>query len=247
MTSKCLYDKKKCSQRASNIPIFYLLWGVVMSTLVFFIIGIMTLVAGYNPRILTDSTYKYVQANVIGYGQEDVKCYYQCNCRSVCKPSHPNCKYPWQRERICDSCSNPCKNAWVVLSISPPGPSYVFNGFGSVGNEPLSDLQTRYPINSTIEAYYWSKTLSNGQPYVTIVYGDTMAQSINCFIAGFFFVGLGILMWLVFGILCIFYCFGLKAISHEPDIQTENNTKCNMQKCDEKCDKTCKNVDLDII
>ena len=192
---------KECSK---NMPIGWLLPVAVMGSLVSFMIGIPLLVAGYNPQVLTDSKYTYVRSNVVGYVEKDAKCYFQCNCRLECRPSRPNCRNSWEKQRVCDSCSNPCKSAWVVYSIIPPGPTYSFNAFGAVDPDPLPNLQMQYPLNSTMGVYYYLSTFSDGQTYQSVVYGDTMATAINCFIAGFVFIGLGVSIWLIFFILLIF-------------------------------------------
>lgn len=201
------YLKDRLKNCSRNIPIGCALVTTCTIVIICFIISLFLLVVGYNPRVLTESQYKLVTANVIGYGQENVNCYYKCNCRRVCRPSKPNCKNSWEKQTICDTCSNPCINAWVIYSVMPPGPSYVFNAFNKIdSNSPIPYLKETYPFNSTISAYYYTMTSDSGTIFEYVVYGDKMNTSINCFIAGFFFVGLASLAILVYISLLIFYC-----------------------------------------
>jgi hypothetical protein len=185
-------DKVMNSKVVHNIFVI-----MVVSCTICFLIGVPILIFGYTPRVLTDNQYQSVKAIVVGYGEESLTCYNFCNCRSECPGNRPNC-YSWQKHTICDSCAYPCMNAWVVFSVIPPGPSFTFNAFNLLGPTgwPLAYLQRTYQLNSTIGGYYSSSSHS-------VVYGDTLNTSINCFIAGFVFTGLGFLILLCILIFCI--------------------------------------------
>ena len=203
MLSSKIEKVKNCSR---NIPIKNVGTITFVITFICFFISVPILVAGYNPRVLTESKYQYVVANVIGYSQESVDCTYACNCRLVCSASRPNCKNSWEKHRVCDTCRTPCQNGWVIYSVLPPGPSYVFNAFYSVSRDPIPYLKNQHPLNSTIDGYYSSYPAATSENIIkSVVYGDEMTTSINCFIAGFVFVGIGCLTLLIFCVLLIMY------------------------------------------
>lgn len=190
-----------CRNSLRGIPIQFIAGLTTFLCILCFMIGVPILIFGYTPRVLTDNQYLYVTSNVIGYGQESIDCVYQCNCRLVCRPTRPNCRNSWEKYRVCDTCTTPCINAWVVYSVLPPNPSYTFNAFYTLNQNPLPYLQATYPLNSTMGGYYTTSPES-------MVYGDRLNTSINCFIAGFFFTGLGFLVTIAFFVSLALYCIG---------------------------------------
>jgi hypothetical protein len=175
-------------------------------TLICFTIALPLLIAGYQPRILTESQYNFVVSAVIGYGRENIECVYSCNCRYQCRLTKPNCKNSWEKQYVCDVCTTLCTNQWVVYSVLPPGTPYIFNAFNSISL--YSRLESQYPLNSTMDGYYSSTTDSSGNIIQRMVYGNEMTKAINCFIAGFVFFGIGCVTLLLFALLLILYCLG---------------------------------------
>jgi hypothetical protein len=175
-------------------------------TLICFTIALPLLIAGYQPRILTESQYKRVVSTVIGYQKENIECVYSCRCRYQCRSTKPDCKNSWEKQYICDVCTTPCIDEWVVYSVLPPGTPYIFNAFHQKGDRYSLELQ--YPLNSTMVSYYSSTTDSSGNTIQSMIYGNEMSISINCFIAGFVFLGIGCVTLLVFVVLLILDCVG---------------------------------------
>lgn len=184
-----------------NVPIRIIAASCVGVALFSGFISMMILLIGYNPRIYTEDNYQYVKATVVGYGQRNVDCTYPCNCRRVCRPAYrPPCA-SFHKQTICDVCRSPCILAWVKFQVdSPP---FSFDAFPLLNYDPIGELQSKYPLNSTMDAYFSMSKMN-------IVYGDTLTTSENCFIAGFVFLGISVLSLLTLGISFILYCISKK-------------------------------------
>lgn len=165
--------------------------------LLFGLIAMMILILGYNPRVLTEPDYQYVKATVVGYGQKDTVCSYPCNCRRVCRPAYrPPCA-SFHKHTVCDSCNSPCVLGWVKYQVNSP--PFSFDAHWILNSNSMGELQSKYPLNSTVDAYFSISRMN-------IVYGETLTNSINCFIAGFVFLGLTVLCLLTCGVFFILYC-----------------------------------------
>lgn len=107
----------QCMQKSVVVKIAN---GLIIVSILFFVIGIPILLFGYSPKIWT-SDYQHVTAQVTDYGETKADCGGPCNCRMECRPNRPKCQ-SWEKHRVCDYCMSPCLMAWVVFSIVPPGP-----------------------------------------------------------------------------------------------------------------------------
>lgn len=169
-----------------------------MLIFIFGIICILVLSIGYYPRVYTGGEYQQANAVVIGYGQQNQDCVYSCNCRKECRPTKPRCQ-SWETRTVCDACRSPCVAAWVMYWIESQ--SFSFNAFPIINSNPIPQLQSKYPINSTMNTYFSSSSS-------TVVYGNTLNTATSCFVAGFVFLGLTGLVMLIWGsFLILYYCF----------------------------------------
>lgn len=174
-------------------PSCWKLHYVAMATIgVSVFIAFLILTIGYKPYVLTSSSYVKGECQIIGYGTTGTYCSYKCNCRWICmlKPRPGKPCDPLDQAWRCDECLNPCVYAWVVYQfLDRTHFSFVFDAYKTKGDNPLPGLQNQYPPNSTTLCYV-------DPNYLNAVYGDELTKVINCFIAGFVFLGIVLAMLL---------------------------------------------------